>query len=80
MMSNRMKWALALGMTALVGACSTGGERPTPVPTRPPVTVDRGLSPADYVEQAASLDLLMVKSSQLAFTLRAIRGFAIMRG
>ncbi len=81
MMSNRMKWALALGMTALVGACSTGGERPTPVPTRPPVTVDRGLSPADYVEQAASLDLLMVKSSQLAFTLSGnprIRNYARM--
>ena len=80
MMSNRMKWALALGMTALVGACSTGGERPTP-PTRPPVTVDRGLSPADYVEQAASLDLLMVKSSQLAFTRSGnprIRNFARM--
>ncbi|MEG3153910.1 DUF4142 domain-containing protein [Sphingomonas sp. RB1R13] len=65
-MSKKMKWALALGMTALVCACSTGGERPTPVP--PPITVDLGLSPADYVEQAGSLDLLMVKSSQLSFT------------
>ena len=81
MMSNWMKWALVLGMTALAGACSTGGERPGPVPTRPPVTVDRGLSPADYVEQAGSLDLLMVKSSQLAFTRSGnprIRNFARM--
>jgi len=67
-MSNGKKWALALGMAAMVGACSTGGERSVPGPTRPPVTVDRGLSPAEYVEQAGSLDLLIVKSSQLAFT------------
>jgi putative membrane protein len=52
-----------VGVALLLAGCSTGGERPIV----PPVSVDRGLSPADYVEQAASLDLLEVKTSQLAF-------------
>jgi predicted outer membrane protein len=54
------------GVALLLAGCSTGGERP--VPTRPPMSVDRGLSSADYLEQAASLDLLEVRTSQLAFT------------
>jgi predicted outer membrane protein len=45
------------------------------------VIVDRGLSPADYVEQAASLDLLEVRTSQLAFNRSGnarVRSFARM--
>ncbi len=78
-----MRWTksgcLAGGLALLLAGCSTGGERP--VPTRPPVSVDRGLSPADYLEQTASLDLLEVRTSQLAFSRSGnarVRGYARM--
>ena len=67
-----MRWiksgCCAGGLAVLLAGCSTGGERSVPqATTRPPVSVDRGLSPADYLQQAASLDLLEVRTAQLAF-------------
>ena len=62
---GRTKSGFAVAAVALLLAgCSTGGERPVV----PSVSIDRGLSAADYLEQAASLDLLEVKTSQLAFS------------
>jgi len=74
---HRRIWVPAVVATTLLAGCSTGGERPPPGP----VVVDRGLSPSDYLAEAGSIDLLEVKSSQLAFNRSGnsrLRGFAQM--
>lgn len=73
--------AVAIGSALLLGAC-----QPKSPPGRPPVSPDlppgtAALSPRDYVELAASIDLFEVKSSELALARTAtprLRDYATM--
>lgn len=76
-MIDRMRLVGLIGAVALLAGCAT---RPAQVsePRHGPPPV-ASLSAADYIEQAGSLDLLDVRSSQLAFTRSGnarVRGYA----
>ena len=55
--------------TLLLGGCATKDPQPQRAPARAPVTAPEPLhavSPATYVTQAASIDLFVLRSSELA--------------
>ncbi len=65
-----MRRLIALAATLAVAGCASGGEqapgRPAARPApRPPVVI-RPLFPADYVATAASVDLFVIRSAELA--------------
>jgi putative membrane protein len=76
-----MRARARMTLTALaLAACSTSQPRPpAPQPGYPPAPVSAAVSPATYVAQASSIDLFVIRSSELA-NLRsvtpAIRQFA----
>ena len=75
---SRLSRGAAVALALLVAGCATRPERVVP----PPVVVQPGpLSAADYLAQAASLDLLDVQASRLAFNRSQnarVRGYARM--
>lgn len=72
---------LAPACALTLAGCATRGPQPSP-PSHPPsyaAPLPRSVSPATYVAQAASIDLFVIKSSELALNRSgnsAIRSFA----
>jgi putative membrane protein len=59
--------AALLVATAALAACSTSQPRPpAPRPTYPAAPIPSGVGPATYVAQASSIDLFVIRSSELA--------------
>ena len=65
-----MRRFAALAATLLVAGCATGPQQrppqPAPRPLPPPRPLPGVVSPETYVAQAASIDLFVIRSSELA--------------
>ena len=75
------RWLALAGALLLAGCASAPAPAPQPRPTRvaPTRVVPGTVSPATYVAQAASLDLFVMRSSELALVRSpsaAVRSFA----
>lgn len=61
----RLRWIGLVGLAPLA-ACASNAPRPAPARPQAPAPRQPSVSPATYVAQAASIDLFVIRSSELA--------------
>jgi putative membrane protein len=61
-----IRWIVAAAAFGLTGCASSPAPRQPPPPAPAPIARGAAVSPATYVAQAASIDLFVIRSSELA--------------